>query len=136
MTALMPALSGKSTNSPYRWPKASSLPEVNRVPAKGGALVRRCGSQPDKPLQDARHRNGRAGGVPRAFGMLVGHSPSAILSLPAFVSRSPPDNSCMYPSLIRPCTHKTVGDTRRRLRPLYPYSDQVRAATQYVAMGQ
>ena len=39
-------------------------------------------------------------GVPRAFGMLVGHSPSAILSLPAFVSRSPPDNSCMYPSLI------------------------------------
>jgi hypothetical protein len=39
-------------------------------------------------------------GVPRAFGMLVGHSPSAIFSLPAFVSRSPPDNSCMYPSLI------------------------------------
>jgi hypothetical protein len=26
--------------------------------------------------------------------------PSAILSLPAFVSRSPPDNSCMYPSWI------------------------------------
>jgi hypothetical protein len=38
--------------------------------------------------------------VPRAFGVLVGHFPSAILSLPAFVSRSPPDNSCMYPSLI------------------------------------
>src|SRR6266478_496166 len=32
--------------------------------------------------------------------MLVGHLPSAILSLPAFVSRSPPDNSCMYPSWI------------------------------------
>jgi hypothetical protein len=32
--------------------------------------------------------------------MLVCHSPSAILSLPAFVSRSPPDNSCMYPSWI------------------------------------
>jgi hypothetical protein len=30
----------------------------------------------------------------------VGHLPSAILSLPAFVSRSPPDNSCMYPSWI------------------------------------
>ena len=29
--------------------------------------------------------------VPRAFGVLVGHLPSAILSLPAFVSRSPPD---------------------------------------------
>ena len=39
-------------------------------------------------------------GVPRAFGVLVGHLPSAILSLPAFVSRSPPDNSCMYPSWI------------------------------------
>jgi hypothetical protein len=38
--------------------------------------------------------------VPRAFGMLVGHLPSAILSLPRFVSRSPPDNSCMYPSWI------------------------------------
>ena len=37
---------------------------------------------------------------PRAFGVLVGHLPSAILSLPAFVSRSPPDNSCMYPSWI------------------------------------
>ena len=36
--------------------------------------------------------------VPRAFGVLVGHLPSAILRLPAFVSRSPPDNSCMYPS--------------------------------------
>ncbi len=30
--------------------------------------------------------------------MLLGHLLSAILSLPAFVSRSPPDNSCMYPS--------------------------------------
>ena len=39
-------------------------------------------------------------GPPRAFGVLVGHLPSAILSLPAFVSRSPPDNSCMYPSWI------------------------------------
>ena len=38
--------------------------------------------------------------VPRAFGVLVSHLPSAILSLPAFVSRSPPDNSCMYPSWI------------------------------------
>ena len=38
--------------------------------------------------------------VPRAFGVLVGHLPSAILSLPAFASRSPPDNSCMYPSWI------------------------------------
>src|SRR6266478_6983751 len=38
--------------------------------------------------------------VPRAFGVLVGHLPSAILSLPAFVSRSPPDNSCMYPSSV------------------------------------
>jgi hypothetical protein len=38
--------------------------------------------------------------VPRAFGALVSHLPSAILSLPAFVSRSPPDNSCMYPSWI------------------------------------
>jgi hypothetical protein len=36
--------------------------------------------------------------VPRAFGVLVGHLPSAILSLPAFVSRSPPDSSGMYPS--------------------------------------
>ena len=38
----------------------------------------------------------------RAFGVLVGHLPSAILSLPAFVSRSPPDNSCMYPSQALP----------------------------------
>ena len=30
----------------------------------------------------------------------MSHLPSAILSLPAFVSRSPPDNSCMYPSWI------------------------------------
>ena len=29
---------------------------------------------------------------PRAFGVLVGHLPSAILSLPAFASRIPPDN--------------------------------------------
>jgi hypothetical protein len=68
---------------------------------------------PDSPLPTLGRqvRNSRARGpsadrcselvgVPRAFGMLVGHSPSAILSLPAFVSRSPPDNSCMYPSLI------------------------------------
>jgi hypothetical protein len=39
-------------------------------------------------------------GVPRAFGMLVGHSPSAILCLPAFVSRSSPGNSNMYPNWI------------------------------------
>jgi hypothetical protein len=39
-------------------------------------------------------------GVPRASGVLVSHLPSTILSLPAFVSRSPPDNSCMYPSWI------------------------------------
>ena len=39
-------------------------------------------------------------GVPGAFGVSSGHSPFAILSLPACVSRSPPDNSCMYPSLI------------------------------------
>ena len=38
--------------------------------------------------------------VPRAFGVGSGHSPSAILSLPAFVSRSPPDNSCTYPRWI------------------------------------
>ena len=38
--------------------------------------------------------------APRAFAVLVAHLPSAILSLPAFVSRSPPDNSCMYPSWI------------------------------------
>jgi len=36
----------------------------------------------------------------RAFVVLVGHLPSAILSLPAFVSRSPPDDSCMYPNWI------------------------------------
>ena len=34
------------------------------------------------------------------LGVLVCHSPSTILRLPAFVSRSPPDNSCMYPSWI------------------------------------
>ena len=34
------------------------------------------------------------------FGVVVGHSPSTILSLPAFVSRIPPDNSCMYLSWI------------------------------------
>ena len=39
-------------------------------------------------------------GVLGAFGVSSGHSPFAILSLPACVSRSPPDNSCMYPSLI------------------------------------
>jgi hypothetical protein len=38
--------------------------------------------------------------VLRAFGVVVGHSPSTILSLTEFVSRSPPDNSCMYPSWI------------------------------------
>ncbi len=32
--------------------------------------------------------------------MFVSHSPFTILSLPAFVSRSPPDKSCMYPSWI------------------------------------
>jgi len=42
----------------------------------------------------------RALKVPKAFGVLAGYLPSAILSLPAFVSRSPPDNSCMYPSWI------------------------------------
>jgi hypothetical protein len=47
-----------------------------------------------------RKRHKGALKVPRAFGVLVGHLPSAILSLPAFVSRSPPDNSCMYPSWI------------------------------------
>jgi hypothetical protein len=35
-----------------------------------------------------------------AFGVLFGHLPSAILSLPAFVSRRPPDSSCMYPNWI------------------------------------
>src|SRR5262245_28754011 len=36
----------------------------------------------------------------RPFGLIQSHSPSAILSLPAFVSRSPPDNACTYPSWI------------------------------------
>jgi hypothetical protein len=36
----------------------------------------------------------------RALRMLVGHSPSAILRLPAFVIRSSPGNSSMYPSWI------------------------------------
>jgi hypothetical protein len=34
------------------------------------------------------------------LGVFVSHSPFTILSLPAFVSRSPPDKSCMYPSWI------------------------------------
>jgi hypothetical protein len=45
-------------------------------------------------------RLGELVGVPRAFGMFVCHSPSAILCLPAFVSRSSPGNSSMYPSWI------------------------------------
>jgi hypothetical protein len=36
----------------------------------------------------------------RAFGVLISHSPSAILCLPAFVSRSSPGNSSMYSSRI------------------------------------
>src|SRR6266852_4153907 len=55
-------------------------------------LTERCGIMAQTPQGALR--------VPRAFGVLVGHLPSAILSLPAFVSRSPPDNSCMYPSWI------------------------------------
>jgi hypothetical protein len=39
-------------------------------------------------------------------------------------------------STFRACTHKPGGVMRRCLRPLCPYSDQVRAAAQYVAMGQ
>jgi hypothetical protein len=52
-----------------------------------------------KSLWRKRHK-GPLRSLARAFGVLVGHLPSAILSLPAFVSRSPPDNSCMYPSWI------------------------------------
>src|SRR6266853_5480679 len=55
-------------------------------------LTERCGIMAQTPQGALR--------VPKAFGVLVAHLPSAILSLPAFVSRSPPDNSCMYPSLI------------------------------------
>ena len=55
-------------------------------------LTERCGIMAQTPQGALR--------LPRAFGVLVGHLPSAILSLPAFVSRSPPDNSCMYPSWI------------------------------------
>ena len=55
-------------------------------------LTERCGIMAQTPQGALR--------VPRAFGVVVGHLPSAILSLPAFVSRSPPDNSCMYPSWI------------------------------------
>jgi putative tryptophan/tyrosine transport system substrate-binding protein len=36
----------------------------------------------------------------------------------------------------RACTHKPSGALRQRQCPLCPYSDQVRAAAQYVAMGQ
>jgi len=37
---------------------------------------------------------------------------------------------------VRPCTHETGRVIQRRLRPLCPYSEQVRAAAQFVAMGQ
>ena len=37
---------------------------------------------------------------------------------------------------VRPCTHKTGRVIQRRLHPLRPYSEQVRAAAQFVAMGQ
>src|SRR2546426_9110052 len=40
----------------------------------------------------------RALKVSMAFGVLAGYWPSTILSLPAFFSRSPRYNSCMYPN--------------------------------------
>jgi hypothetical protein len=43
------------------------------------------------------------------------------------------ETSEVVEDLSRPRTHKIVGVT---LRPLCPDSDQVRATTQYVAMGQ
>jgi hypothetical protein len=49
---------------------------------------------------DINDRLGQMVGAPRAFGMLGCHSPSAILCLPALVSRSSPGNSSMYPSWI------------------------------------
>ncbi|MGX9428885.1 hypothetical protein, partial [Bradyrhizobium sp. LeoA1S1] len=39
-------------------------------------------------------------------------------------------------SSVRPCTHKPCGVMRRTQCPLCPYSGRVRAAAQYVAMGQ
>jgi hypothetical protein len=48
----------------------------------------------------SRLRSARAGWVPRALGVLVGHLPSAILILPKPVSRSPPKTSSIYPSSI------------------------------------
>ena len=69
-----------------------------------GPSVFQCGSPALWRRQHLPNFSGlfrwRRRAVPRAFGVLVDHLPSSILRLPAFVSRSPPDNSCMYPSWI------------------------------------
>ena len=59
---------------------------------------RRCRASHLRGIMAQTPQRGPQG--PQGVGVLVGYLPSAILSLPAFVSRSPPDNSCMYPSWI------------------------------------
>jgi hypothetical protein len=80
----------ETASLPWRGPLAAKIRAGCRATSKLWPLPRSADRRPLAQLK------GGAG----AFGVVVGHSPSTILSLPALVSRSPPDNSCMYPSWI------------------------------------
>lgn len=75
-----------------RWPSQSRAADLGRLLfsmlAPQLLRARDCASAQDRVDNDLSTLGSR------------GHLPSAILRLPAFVSRSPPDNSCMYPSWI------------------------------------
>src|SRR5450432_3571971 len=56
-------------------------------------------------------------GSTRAFGVIAGHLPSAILILPKPVSRSPPKTSSIYPSSI---SRALCSAGMRCIKPLAP----------------
>jgi hypothetical protein len=64
-------------------------------------------------------------GSPRAFGVIAGHLPSAILILPKPVSRSPPETSSIYPSSI---SRALCSAGMRCIKPLAPSRNETNSS--------
>jgi hypothetical protein len=104
--------------SPRRAPKRSLLP---LSPRRTQVLLLSIRKFPSPELT----RTSTAGRAPAAHGYGAGN-----------LDVRTTDGGRGTGDFLRPCTHKPVGVTRRRLRPLCLVSDQARAAAQNVAKGQ
>jgi hypothetical protein len=77
------------------------------------------------PLADIDDRWRTGWGSPRAFGVIAGYLPSAILILPKPVSRSPPKTSSIYPSSI---SRALCSAGMRCIKPLAPSRNETNSS--------